>query len=123
MSLSTEITENFYDQETGEYIEIEDGEVVARHQSILSKRERLTINRERAERLVTQEASKHVEEPLVQPEMFPVANADQVSHADGGVLVAPEMTWDKPKPNYSGQATPTPNQQEEPLVAPVMTWD
>ena len=123
MSLSTEITERFYDEKTGDLIEIEDGVVVNVDKSILSKQERLTINQERAQRLVTQEASKHVEEPLVQPVMFPVANADQVSHADGGVLVPPEMTWDQPKPSYSGQATPSKNQHEEPLVAPEMKWD
>jgi hypothetical protein len=116
------LTANFYDADTGEYIEIEDGKVVARHQSILTKQERLTINRERAERLITQQASIVTETPLVQPEMFPVANADQVSYGSVGNTM-PELTWDEPKPNYPGQGTPPENQQEEPLVAPVMTWD
>jgi hypothetical protein len=114
-----QITEIFYDQETGELIEIKDGVVVNIHKSILSKQERLTINRKRAERLITQQASVVTETPLVQPEMF---SSDKPVSNDGP-YVAPELTWDKPNLNYSGQATPTPNQHEEPLVAPVMTWD
>jgi hypothetical protein len=112
-------TENFYDQETGELIEIKNDRVVARHQSILSKQERLTINHERAQRLVTQQANSHKEEPYVAPVMF----EEQQPVSNSGPLVMPELTWDEPKADYSGQGTPTPNQQEEPLIAPVMTWD
>jgi hypothetical protein len=119
MPLDTEITTNFYDADTGELIEIEDGYVVGRHKSILSKQERLTINHKRAERLVTQQASSHKEEPYVAPIMFPT---DEPVSNDGP-LVMPELTWDEPKADYSGQATPSKNQQEEPLVTPVMTWD
>jgi hypothetical protein len=115
------LTANFYDADTGEYIEIEDGEVVARHQSMLSKQERLTINHERAQRLITQQANLHKEEPYVAPVMF----EEQQPVSNSGPLVMPVMTWEEGKSNlnYSGQGTPTPNHHEEPLVAPVMTWD
>jgi hypothetical protein len=53
------------------------------------------------------------------PEMYP----SDKPVANDGPYVAPEMTWDELKPNYSGQVTPSKNQHEEPLVAPVMTWD
>jgi hypothetical protein len=43
--------------------------------------------------------------------------------SNDGPYIAPVMTWDKPKADYSGQGTPSKNHQEEPLVAPVMTWD
>jgi hypothetical protein len=121
MSLDTEITTNFYDEETGELIEIEDGYVVGRHKSVLTKQERLTINHKRAQRLVTQQASLHKEEPYVAPVMF----EEQQPVSNSGPLVMPELTWedDEPKPDYSDQGTPSQNQQEEPLVAPVMTWD
>jgi hypothetical protein len=53
------------------------------------------------------------------PEMYP----SDKPVANDGPYVAPEMTWDELKPNYSGQGAPSKNQQEEPLVAPVMSWD
>jgi hypothetical protein len=84
------LTANFYDADSGEYIEIEDGEVVARHRSILTKQERLTINRERAERLITQQASMHKEEPYVAPVMF----EEQQPVSNSGPLVMPELSWE-----------------------------
>jgi hypothetical protein len=105
------LTENFYDQETGEYIVIEDGEVVARHQSILSKQERLTINRERAERLITQQTSSHVEEPLVQPEMFPESKMPLTNNGNGN-----------PMPEMYPENKPVTN-DDNVLPIPVLTWD
>jgi hypothetical protein len=60
-----------------------------------------------------------METPLVMPEMYPTDKPV----ANDGPYVAPEMTWDEPKADYSGQGMPSSNPQEEPLVAPVMTWD
>ena len=100
MSLSTEITERFYDEKTGDLIEIEDGVVVNVDKSILSKQERLTINQERAQRLVTQQANIVTETPLVQPEMFD--NQRPVSNS--GPLVQPKMTFDgQPIANKTNQ--------------------
>ena len=47
-----------------------------------------------AQSLIALLNNSHVEEPLVQPEMFPVANADQVSHGDGGVTAWNETDAD-----------------------------
>jgi hypothetical protein len=84
------ITDTFYDESNGDLIEIEDGVVTNVHKSILSRKERLTINRERAERLITQQSSSHKEEPLVQPDMFP--SDKPVSNS--GPYVAPAIIWD-----------------------------
>jgi hypothetical protein len=98
------LTANFYDADTGEYIEIEDGEVVARHQSILSKQERLTINRKRAERLISQQANIVTETPLVMPEMYP----SDKPVANDGPLVQPKMTWDQPNKQANQEVTGNP---------------
>ena len=101
MSRETEITERFYDQETGDLIELEDGVVVNVHKSILPKQERLTINRERAQRLVTQQVSNQEQEPLVQPKMFKETKQ--------------EIILQKPKQEPA-------TEQESGYVAPVMEW-
>jgi hypothetical protein len=55
----------------------------------------------------------------------PVMFEEQQPVSNSGPLVMPELTWeeDKSNLNYSGKGNPTPHQQEEPLIAPVMTWD
>ena len=92
------LTANFYDADTGEYIEIRNGKVVTRHQSILSNAERRRMKAERSELITNRE------EPYIAPQ---ISWGEEPKH---------EIILQKPK------QPPLVNHVEEPYVAPKIEW-